>query len=172
MAALSPGPRRNQPWYCCSDTSSWRRPLIGQRSVGYRHSAFSLCALLECLKSQGINYNDAIISAMASQITSLTVVYSTVYPGVDQRKHQSSTSLAFVRGIHRSPANSLHAGPVTRKVFPFVDVIMVGDEWCDVFWVMYIFRTNRDYVIGTWECTVLWFKKRTNWNREILYLYR
>ena len=39
-------------------------------------------------------------------------------------KHQSSASLAFVRGIHRWPVNSPHKGPVTRKMFPFDDVIM------------------------------------------------
>ena len=50
--------------------------------------------------------------------------YSTVYSGVDQRKHQSSASLAFVQGIHRGPANSPHKWPVTRKMFPFDDVIM------------------------------------------------
>ena len=47
------------------------------------------------------HYIDAIMTTMASQITSLTVVYSIVYSGADQRKHQSSASLAFVRGIHR-----------------------------------------------------------------------
>ena len=41
------------------------------------------------------------MTTMASQITSLTVVYSTVYLDADQRKHQSSASLAFVWGIHR-----------------------------------------------------------------------
>ena len=61
---------------------------------------------------------------MASQITSLTIVYSTVYLGADQRKHQSSASLAFVLRIHRSPVNSPHKWPVTRKMFPFDDVIM------------------------------------------------
>ena len=64
------------------------------------------------------------MSAMASQITSLMIVYSTVYSGGDQRKHQSSASLAFVRGIHRWPMNSPHKWPVTRKMFPFDDVIM------------------------------------------------
>ena len=64
------------------------------------------------------------MSAMASQITSLTTVYSAVYSGADQRKHQSSAPLAFVRRIHRSPVNSPHKGPVTRKMFPFGDVIM------------------------------------------------
>ena len=64
------------------------------------------------------------MSVIASQITSLTIVYSTVYPGVDQSKHQSSASLAFVWGIHRRPVNSPHKWPVTRKFFPFDDVIM------------------------------------------------
>ena len=44
------------------------------------------------------------------------IVYSTVYSDADQRKHQSSASLAFVRGIHRGPVNSPHKWPVTRKM--------------------------------------------------------
>ena len=71
------------------------------------------------------HYNDVIMGAMASQITSLTIVLSTVYSDADQRKHQSSASLAFVRGIHRGPVNSPHKGPVTRKMFPFDDVMMM-----------------------------------------------
>ena len=62
--------------------------------------------------------SDVIMIAMASQITSLTVVYSTVYSGADQRKHQSSASLAL---------NSQNKMPVTRKMFPFDDVIMYGN---------------------------------------------
>ena len=65
------------------------------------------------------------MSTIASQITSLTIVYSTIYSGADQSKHQSSASLAFVWGIHRGPVNSPHKWPVTRKMFPFDDVIMV-----------------------------------------------
>ena len=72
------------------------------------------------------HYNDVIMSTMASQITSITNVYSTVYSGADQRKHQSSASLAFLWGIHRRPVNSPHKWPVTRKMFPFDDVIMHG----------------------------------------------
>ena len=64
------------------------------------------------------------MSALASQITSLTIVYSTLYSVADHWKHQSSASLAFVRGIHRWPVNSPHKGPITRKMFPFDDVIM------------------------------------------------
>ena len=70
------------------------------------------------------NYCDVIIGEVASQITSLTIVYSTVYSYTDQRKHQSSASLAFVRGIHRGPVNSPHKWPVTRKIVQFDDVIM------------------------------------------------
>ena len=70
------------------------------------------------------HYNDVIMGAIASQITSLTIVYSTVYSDADQRKHQSFASLAFVRGIHRGPVNSRHKWPVTRKMFPFDDVFM------------------------------------------------
>ena len=68
--------------------------------------------------------NDVIMVAIASQITSLTIVYSVVYSNADHRKHQSSSSLAFVRGIHREPVNSPHKWLVSRKMFPFVDVIM------------------------------------------------
>ena len=68
--------------------------------------------------------SDDIMGSMASQITSLMIVHSTVYTGADQRKHQSSASLAFVRGIHRWPVNSPHKWPVTRKTFPFDDGLM------------------------------------------------
>ena len=65
-----------------------------------------------------------IMGWMASQITSLTIVYSTIRSGTDQRKHQSSASLAFVRGIHRWSVNSADKWTVMGKMFPFDDVIM------------------------------------------------
>ena len=67
------------------------------------------------------------MGAIASQITSLKIVYSADYLGAYQSKHQSSASLAFVRGIHRGPVNSPHKWPVTRKMSPFDDVIMIAD---------------------------------------------
>ena len=70
------------------------------------------------------HYDDVIMSEIASQITSLTIVYSAVHSGADQSKHQSSASLAFVWEIHRWPVNFPHKWPVTRKIFPFDDVIM------------------------------------------------
>ena len=75
------------------------------------------------------HYCDVIMGSIASLITSLTSVYSTVHSGTDQRKHQSSASLAFVWGIHRRPVNSPHKWPVTRKMFPFDDVIMRPCYW-------------------------------------------
>ena len=70
------------------------------------------------------HYNDVIMSAMTSQITSLTIVYSAVCSGPDKRKYQRSASLAFLMGIHWWPVNFPHKGPVTRKGFPFHDVII------------------------------------------------
>ena len=88
--------------------------------AGYRAGAlWGLCRM-----SIEVHYNDVIMGAIASQITNLTAVYSIVYSDADQRKHQSSASLAFVRWIHRGPVKSPHKWPVTRKMFPFDDVIM------------------------------------------------
>ena len=74
-----------------------------------------------------LHYSDVIMDPMASQITSLAIVYSTIHSDADQRKYQSSTSLASEGGgggVHRWPAYSPHKWPVTRKIFPFDDVIM------------------------------------------------
>ena len=68
------------------------------------------------------------MSAMAFQIPSVAIVCSTIYSGADKRKHQTSASLAYARGIHRWPVNSPHQEPVTRKMFPFDDVIMLYNK--------------------------------------------
>ena len=94
-----------------------------------------------CNKTE--HYSDVIMDAMASQITSLTIVYLTIYTSADQRKHQSSTSLAFVRGIHRWPVNSPHKWPVTRKMFPFDDVIMESANSVLISWVGMLIRVKK-----------------------------
>ena len=99
--------------------TSVRCPLSEQRS---RLNLWNTNASIRCV----INYSDVIMGAMASQITSLTIVYSAVYSDPNHRKHQSTASLASVRGIHRWPVNSPHKWPVTRKMFLFDDVIMVS----------------------------------------------
>ena len=99
------------------------------------------------------------MGAISSQITSITVVYSTVYSDAGQRKHQSSASLAFVRGIHRRPVNTPHKCPVTRKMFPFDDVFMVSDNGYSFGWwkeklLGYTGRNTRRYVgkAENWNC--------------------
>ena len=102
------------------DEPQWPNPKSGHQdsrttcpiSFGMRRPAY------------WVHYNDIIMGSRASHITTLTIVYSSVYSGADQRKHQCSATLAFLREIHRWPVNSPHKGPVTRKMFPFDDVIM------------------------------------------------
>ena len=101
------------------------------------------------------------MGAIASQITNLMVVYSTVYSNADQRKHQSSASLAFVRGIHRGPVNSTRKWPVTRKMFPFDDVIM-RNRVSIIHWVF------SGVVIGC-HCGV-WCHKVTAWSIFVMTL--
>ena len=62
---------------------------------------------------------------MASLITGVSFIYAVVWSGADDRNHQSSASLVCVQGIHQSPVNSPHKGPVTRKMFPFDNVIVI-----------------------------------------------
>ena len=74
------------------------------------------------------HYSDVIMRAMASQITSLTIDYSTNNSNADQTKHQGSASLAFVKEIRQWPVTSPYKGPVTRNICPFHEVIIVTDR--------------------------------------------
>ena len=96
---------KNMIQYCSASPVSYRDPNLVINMTAY-------------------HYDDVRMGAITSQITSLTIVYSIVYSDADQRKHQSSASLVFVRGIHRGPVNFPHKWPVTRKMFPLNDVIM------------------------------------------------
>ena len=79
-------------------------------------------------KADPRHYSDVIMNAMVSQVTSVSIVSSTVCSGTDQIEHQSSASLAFVRGIHRWPVDSPHKGSATRKMFLFDDITMVKPQ--------------------------------------------
>ena len=112
------------PWRAGTELSRFNRVnIMVVDALATCVARISSSTILIMLNRQ-VHYNDGIMGAIASQITSLTTVYSIVYSDADQRKHQSSASLAFVRGIHRGPVNSLHKWPVTRKMFPFDDVIL------------------------------------------------
>ena len=93
------------------------------------------------------HYSDVIMSPIASRITGVTIVHSTVCSGADQRKYLRSASLTFVRGIHQSRMHSRHKGPVTRKMFPFHYVSM---QKCDHIYVhiyIYIYILDSNLVI-------------------------
>ena len=75
------------------------------------------------------HYDDVIMTTIASQITSLTVVYSIVYSDADERKHQSSTSLAFVWGIHRDRWIPRTKGQLRGKCFH-----LMSSSWTDMFY--------------------------------------
>ena len=101
-----------------------------------------------------------------------------MYSDADQRKHQSSASLAFARGIHRWPVNSPHKGPVTRKMFPFDDVIMhftpvfstaggVGRNSGRRVWHGWVYRHRRPEQCGHWQHTCVqlrrWVRRHGGW---------
>ena len=101
------------------------------------------------------------MSVMESLITGLTIVYSTVYSGADQRKHRSSASLALVRGIHRWPVNSPHKEPVARKMLLFDDVIMTSGWEYDyptylTFWRLYLLQQTHDIMFKVSPCYSMW----------------
>ena len=100
-----------------------RRPFVPYFGVWVKYViAMRLwwCAMHFCN-----HYSDAIMSAMACQMTGISIVYWNVSSGADQRKHQSSASLAFMRGIHRWQLNSPYKGAATRKMFSLDDVIII-----------------------------------------------
>ena len=107
-----------------SNATLWFSALRGIGFVGFDDS-----------DTTGTHYSDVIMKAMVSQITCVSNVCSTVYSGADHRKHQSSASVAFVRGIHQWPLNSPHKWPVTRNMSPLDDVIMARQLRVDHGWV-------------------------------------
>ena len=88
------------------------------------------------------HYSDVIMTTMASQITSLTIVYSAVYSDADQRKHQSSASLAFVWGIHRDRWIPRTKGQLRGKCFH-----LMTSSWCQqsiyICWIWLELKSTR-----------------------------
>ena len=102
--------------------SIYRVLIVVKEEMGLMNSCFqsrgvSMRTYNEVFHEIPFHYSGVIMSVMASEITGVSIVYSTVCSGADQRKHQSFASPAFVRGIHRWPVNSPHKGPVTPKMF-------------------------------------------------------
>ena len=127
---------------------------ISQDALSNQYEAYPQMLTFGC-----DHYGDVIMGAMAFQITSLAIVYSTIYSGADQRKHQSSVSLAFVR-VFTGDQWIPHKRPVTRKMFPFDDLIMLnGDSYLGS--DMYMLIVTGSYPIRSCEnvaytCTLIY----------------
>ena len=95
------------------------------------------------------------MSAMAPQITGLMVLFSTVYSDADQRKYQSSASLAFVRGIHRWPVPMTGVWTAKKasnaEKFPFDDVIMIHSWFMNM--AQWFQTKNDDQLTSTKQCS-------------------
>ena len=121
------GPPVNQPWWIWGNKNMLLRPKTRQTTT--TPCAYILgCSvwtyqplMMTSWYGNGfhleMHYGDVIMTTVASQILSLTIVYWIIYSDADRRKYQSSESLAFVWGIHRWPVNSPHKGPVRGKSF-------------------------------------------------------
>ena len=94
----------------------WYQSIL-LHSPGLLHRDKTSLVLMKQPWEMGNHYADVIMTTIASQITSLTVVYSTVYSDANQRKHQSSASLAFVWGIHRDRWIPRTKGQLRGKCF-------------------------------------------------------
>ena len=111
---------------------------------------------LSCL----FHYCDAIMGTIASQITSLTIVYTTVYSEADQSKHRSSASLAFVWGIHRDRWIPRTKGQLRGKCFHLMTssckILFKSFTFSFAvfqFWIVYI---SKNYSIFFQLCGIYW----------------
>ena len=125
--------------------SRWRLALrvmahiITMYPIAYAYGVAVLCFVL--------HYNDVIMSTIASQIISLTIVFS-VYSDTDQRKYQSSASLAFVRVIHRRPVNSLHKWQWRGKCFHLMTTSWLISNPNGFTWSIYLYHAE----FIQWQC--------------------
>ena len=113
----------------------------------YKYKMVVTLILIGEIRKATFHYDDVIMSMMASQITSLTIVYSTVYSGADQSKHQSSASLAFVWGIHRGLVRGkcFHLMTSSCLILKRSLLLRFGKVICSKFNCWYLFRKSIAY---------------------------
>ena len=119
--------------------------------------------------SYSIHYDDVIMAAIASHITSRTIVYSIVYSDIDQRKHQSSASLAFVWGIHRDRWIPRTKGQLRGKCFHLMTssyCIVINLTSADIFMCI---NSNNTFISALFVAFVLQIHSWTRWFREVSY---
>ena len=105
---------------CCQEVD-WQYSSIGSNN--------DLAPTLNHWATWHRHYNGVIMTTIASQITSLAVVYSTVYSEADQRKHQRSASVAFVWGIHRDRWIPHTKGQLREKCFHLMTSSWISEPW-------------------------------------------
>ena len=116
------------------------------------------------------HYIDVIMSAMASQI-SVSLVCATVYSGANQRKHRSSASLAIVRESGGFPSQR----PVTRKMFPFDDVIVgilsEADVRCSIWNATLVTIITRSTILAYYlyvkSLQLIWISGKRKWDLRV-----
>ena len=102
----------------CSGLSAFRKSGSSVRHRVLYYSVSRICCMCWCMQGS-LQWRHNEYDGVSKHQPHDCLLYS------DQRKHQSSASLAFMRGIHRWPMNFPHKRPVTRKMFPFDNVIML-----------------------------------------------
>ena len=108
---------------------SFKKMHLKMSSVKWRPFCLGLNVLKMVNVSSGgpSHYSDVMMRVKVFQVIGVLIVCSIVRSDADQRKYKNSAPLVFVRRIHRWPVDSPHKGPVTRKMFPFDDVIIESD---------------------------------------------
>ena len=155
-----------------SQTYSW-----WHRGRGFRRHMIWHCAIpLLCRRYATIldHYSYVIMRAMASQITCLSIVCTTVCLGAVQRKKSKLRVTGLFRGIHRSPVNSSYKGLVTPKLFPFDDVIMLKiskdilttNPWYDHHVSNYIFMPHTKF-IAVFSHHIVWLSHNNESNCDV-----
>ena len=126
------------------------------------HRVVCRCSFIMHFSFQYVNhYIDVIMTKMAPQITSLTVVYSIAYSGADQRKHQSSASLAFVRGIHRDRGIPRTKGQWRGKCFHLMTSSWYSSVYIGVTVLYQSFTGSEAVSFVTWRIfNILWPKQK------------
>ena len=138
-----------------------RRRAMRWLSWAFRRKLISLYDV-DGLVQKKCHDSDIMVNTMASPITSVLIVCLTVCSSPDQRKYQSSASLAFVRGIHRWLVNSPHKGPVRWKIFPFDDVIMQFECISNITNVL---PRNPWIFNSVWSSDTIWWQR--SWLKHI-----
>ena len=112
--------------------SSWLSGVIVFAVINWVNCGWGLVA--PSYHTISYHYSDVIMSTIVSQITSLTIVYSTTYSGADQRKHRSYAPMAFVRWIFPAQRGS---NTENVSIWWRHHVVLASIRWCTKYIALY-----------------------------------